>query len=312
MLVLPHARRKRTAADAAGRAMEHGAVGGVAAGIVPALDAAGKAAALADAGDVNQFAGLKAFHQHTVADFGFVLRFLDADFLQDFHRSHVGFLEVAGKGLVDALWLDEFHEAELRGVIAVLFLGAALHDNAGTRLKNGAAYEAAVFGEDLRHAELDSDNSVDWHSFSLFKQLVSPRRTLAARFSHPLTFARGGSSMLDPYKPTGLKAGHYKTLRPLSGRHFAAWPKALISTSTPGGRSSFISASTVSGVGSRISIRRLCVRISNCSRDFLSTCGERSTVQRLMVVGRGIGPATSAPVRFAVSTISRVDWSRMR
>src|SRR5258708_10672648 len=30
-----------------------------------------------------------------------------------------------------------------------------------------------------------------------------------------------------------------------------------------------------------------------------------------MVVGRGIGPATSAPVRFAVSTISRVDWSRI-
>src|SRR2546429_548464 len=76
---------------------------------------------------------------------------------------------------------------------------------------------------------------------------------------------------------------------------------------TPGGKSSFISASTVSGVGSRMSISRLCVRISNCSRDFLSTCGERSTVQRLIDVGRGIGPATSAPVRLAVSTISRVD-----
>src|SRR5712691_7014984 len=61
-----------------------------------------------------------------------------------------------------------------------------------------------------------------------------------------------------------------------------------------------------------MSIRRLCVRISNCSRDFLSTCGDRSTVQRLMVVGKGIGPATSAPVRLAVSTISRVDWSRIR
>jgi hypothetical protein len=35
--------------------------------------------------------------------------------------------------------------------------------------------------------------------------------------------------------------------------------------------------------------------------------GDRKTVQRLMTVGRGIGPATSAPVRFAVSTISFVD-----
>jgi len=44
----------------------------------------------------------------------------------------------------------------------------------------------------------------------------------------------------------------------------------------------------------------------------LSTCGERRTVQRLIVVGSGIGPATVAPVRLAVSTISRVDWSRIR
>ena len=89
-------------------------------------------------------------------------------------------------------------------------------------------------------------------------------------------------------------------------------PNALISTSTPAGRSSFISASTVCGVGSKMSMSRLCVRISNCSRDFLSTCGERSTVHRLRDVGSGIGPASRAPVRFAVSTISPVDWSRIR
>jgi hypothetical protein len=81
----------------------------------------------------------------------------------------------------------------------------------------------------------------------------------------------------------------------------------LISTSTPAGRSSFINASTVCGVGSKMSISRLCVLISNCSRDFLSTCGERSTVHLLIDVGSGIGPARRAPVRFAVSTISVVD-----
>ena len=36
--------------------------------------------------------------------------------------------------------------------------------------------------------------------------------------------------------------------------------------------------STVLEVGSKMSSRRLCVRTSNCSRDFLSTCGERYTV----------------------------------
>src|SRR5207249_83566 len=84
-------------------------------------------------------------------------------------------------------------------------------------------------------------------------------------------------------------------------------PNALISTSTPAGRSSFIRASTVCWVGSRMSSSRLCVRISNCSRDFLSTCGERKTVVILRDVGSGMGPATEAPVLFAVSTISVVD-----
>src|SRR3990172_3348244 len=86
-----------------------------------------------------------------------------------------------------------------------------------------------------------------------------------------------------------------------------SFPKALISTSTPAGRSNLISASTVWGVGSKMSSNRLCVRISNCSRDFLSTCGERRTVHLFFTVGSGIGPAIRAPVRLAVSTISCVD-----
>src|ERR1039457_364547 len=94
--------------------------------------------------------------------------------------------------------------------------------------------------------------------------------------------------------------------------YFVYFPNALISTSTPAGRSSFIKASTVCWVGSRMSSSRLCVRISNCSRDFLSTCGERSTVVTLRDVGSGMGPATLTPVRLAVSTISVVDWSNTR
>jgi hypothetical protein len=38
--------------------------------------------------------------------------------------------------------------------------------------------------------------------------------------------------------------------------------------------------------------------------------GERSTQYLLIFVGSGIGPATFAPVRLAVSTISPADWSR--
>src|SRR5437588_11169498 len=64
----------------------------------------------------------------------------------------------------------------------------------------------------------------------------------------------------------------------------------LISTSTPAGRSTFVSASTVCARESRMSITRLWVFSSNCSRDFWSTCGERNTVQRDDFVGNGIGP----------------------
>ena len=45
-------------------------------------------------------------------------------------------------------------------------------------------------------------------------------------------------------------------------------------------------------------------------RLFLSTCGLRRTVNLLMRVGSGMGPATLAPVRLAVSTISPAHWSR--
>jgi hypothetical protein len=54
------------------------------------------------------------------------------------------------------------------------------------------------------------------------------------------------------------------------------------------------------------------VRISNCSRLFLSTCGERLTVKRSISVGSGMGPRTVAPVRLAVLTISRVLKSSTR
>src|SRR6266581_5589136 len=79
--------------------------------------------------------------------------------------------------------------------------------------------------------------------------------------------------------------------------------------STPAGRSSRISESTVFGVGSMMSIRRLCVRISKCSRESLYLCGDLMTQYTDFSVGSGTGPATRAPVRVTVSTILRAYWS---
>src|SRR5437879_8403517 len=82
--------------------------------------------------------------------------------------------------------------------------------------------------------------------------------------------------------------------------------------STPAASESRIRASTVLDEGSRMSTSRLCVRISNCSRLSLSMNGERRTVNFSMRVGSGTGPTTSAPVRWAVSTIWAADWSSSR
>src|SRR6188472_1591001 len=92
-------------------------------------------------------------------------------------------------------------------------------------------------------------------------------------------------------------------MRSMAGVHI------LISMSTPAASDSRISASTVFVDGSMMSMRRLCVRISNCSRPSLCTNGPRMTVYFSIRVGSGTGPATSAPVRCAVSTICSADWS---
>ncbi len=81
------------------------------------------------------------------------------------------------------------------------------------------------------------------------------------------------------------------------------------SISTPAGRFKFVNALMVFGVGLRISMRRLCTRISYCSRAFLCTKLERLTVYLCISVGSGTGPTTSAPLRIAVSTICLTELS---
>src|SRR5439155_533019 len=163
MLVLPDTRRKGTPSDAARRAMMHRAVRRIASGIVPALHAALKTLALAYSAHIHKLAGLEVFHQHAVADFRLVFRLFDAHFVQDLHWRDAGFLEVPSHGLVHALRLDEFHQPQLRGLVSVRLLRAALYHHARPRLKDGAPHERAVVDENLRHSQFDSDDSVDRH-----------------------------------------------------------------------------------------------------------------------------------------------------
>src|SRR5216684_2845799 len=143
--------------------MMHRTVRRVAAAIVPALDAPLKALALAYAAYIHELAGFEILNQHAVAHLGLVLRFLDADFLQHFHRRNIGLFEMPRHSLVYALRLDEFHETQLCSLITVILFRPALHHHARPCLQNRAPRQCAVLQEDLRHAQLDSDNSVDRH-----------------------------------------------------------------------------------------------------------------------------------------------------
>ena len=58
-----------------------------------------------------------------------------------------------------------------------------------------------------------------------------------------------------------------------------------------------------------MSSKRLYEQSWNCSLDFLFTNGERNTVKIRLLVGKGIGPFTTAPVVFTVFTIFSADLS---
>src|SRR2546429_171895 len=156
-------RRERTTADAARRTGKHRTMRAVPPRIVPALYAALKTLPLAHAAHVHPLTGLAVFHPHAVAHPGFVLRFGQAHFMQTFHGRDVGLLEMPAHRFVHALRLDQLPHPELRRFVAVLVFRAALDHNARPRLQYRAAYQTPVFGEDLGHAQLDSDDSVDCH-----------------------------------------------------------------------------------------------------------------------------------------------------
>src|SRR5580704_2844610 len=118
---------------------------------MPALYAALKSLTLADAGNVHKLADLKVIHQHAVAGLGFVLGIFDAKFAEIPKRSYAGLFEMTRSSLVHALRLDEFHQTQLHGIVAIFISSPPLNDHTRTRLQNGARNGGAVFSKHLRH-----------------------------------------------------------------------------------------------------------------------------------------------------------------
>ena len=224
------------------------AVGGRGTALAEALDDAGVAVALADAGDVDLVAFLEGVGLDDIAhiDRGAVL---ETELFEVLLIADARLVQVALLGLGQLLLGDVFI-AELDGFIAFLFLGHLAGDRAGACLDHGDGDDLACFIEDLRHADLFTDDGC-FHTCSSFRLLVSSLSSWpeAADLTRPHTQAADFG---------------FVNMRSRAGLTGCAY--SLMSISTPAGSSRFIRASTVFWVGFMMSIRRLWVRRSNCSR----------------------------------------------
>src|ERR1041384_7823838 len=184
------------------------------------LDRAGKTPALRTPDHVNHLAVRKLIDQHLVADVHPVAAFVQTELFEDSRRGNAtaSFLEVPAHRLADIL--------QLRWLL--------IHQNELHRLvsvRNGCRL---LFHDDT-WASLD---------YRHWRHCAVRRKDLRhADFS-------SDDPVNHDFNPANRSYRPYRT-------YLYCLPKALISTSTPAGKSSFINASTVCGVGSRMSISRL-------------------------------------------------------
>ena len=169
----------------------HGAaaVGGGSALGAPALDDAGVALALADAGDIHFVAFLEGVRLDDVADVH-LRGIVQTELVQHAQRAGFRLVEVALLGLGE-LALTDFVEAQLNGGVAFLFDCLLLDHFAGAGLNDRDGHDLALLIEDLGHADLLADDGL-FHGVSPFRLLVG------SHGSWP------GGSRLDPFPVRGI------------------------------------------------------------------------------------------------------------
>ena len=194
----------------------------------------GKTATFGNPDHINQFVDGEILNQDLVAGLD-VARNLEAHFPQEADRNRPGLFEVAVLGLLHTLGRRAFHQAELNGIVSVFLRRLPLDHDARPGLHHRRRHDIAIRREDLGHAEFFSKNRF-YH------------------FHHPGFGVRGSEFGLTAFQHPGFPEPEFRNPNP--GHFVCSLPNALISMSTPEGRSSLVSASMVAGVGSRRSIRR--------------------------------------------------------
>src|SRR6201996_8450474 len=110
---------------------------------------------------------------------------LELNFLHQLDGRHVRLRKVSGHRLVHLARLHELHQADLRGIIAVLGLCLELRDHARSNLQHRDRMNLTAIVEDLRHADLLSKNSCNCH-LSLSSSCFVSRSTVGTAF-YPTT-----------------------------------------------------------------------------------------------------------------------------
>ena len=144
LLVFEHTGRAGVCTHGADLAVNRAdAVRGAQGVVIPSLNGAGEAAALGDAGHIDLVAGRKSLGRNQVADIERTA-VIQTEFFEMFlgRNAHLG--EMAGGGFAEFLFLGVL-EAKLNGVIAVVFSGLDLRDNAGARFDYRNRYEISDF-----------------------------------------------------------------------------------------------------------------------------------------------------------------------
>src|SRR5437867_3492953 len=124
-----------------------------------AFDDACKPAALADADYVHFIFRLELIHQYLVAGLQIAAAALERKLPQKTRARAPCLLQVARLRLVDAPFLDVFHQAQLHRIIAIGGGRLALRNHARTSLEQSDRHRLAICAEDLRHSNFLAKDS---------------------------------------------------------------------------------------------------------------------------------------------------------
>ena len=114
------------------------------------------AVALADAGDIDEIAGLEGVGLHNVADVQ-LSGVVQVKFAQVLLGRHASLVQVAHLALGQLL-LGNILEAQLNRIVAFLFGSLLLNDRAGTRLNDSDGDHVAVLVKNLGHTHFFADD----------------------------------------------------------------------------------------------------------------------------------------------------------